>query len=75
MMPREVLDVLTRAGFIVLGNRPIEAIRRSLERETNGVYNRTPAIARNADNTYAYVTGSLNSRTGKRWSLQFPSLA
>jgi ATP-dependent DNA ligase len=43
LVPSEVLEVLTGAGFIVWGTRPIETVRRCLEREAGGVYNRTPA--------------------------------
>lgn len=75
MTPGEVLVVLTRAGFVVLGTRPLESVRKCLEREASGVYSRPAAIERLRDNTYAYKSGALKMRTGVRWAMQFPTLS
>jgi hypothetical protein len=70
----EVLRALERAGFSVLGARPLDVLRKALNSEVRGVMKRPPSLLR-SDHTYTYIAESLSVRTLHRWNQRLPTLA
>jgi hypothetical protein len=70
----EILRALERAGFSVLGARPLDVLRKALDSEVRGVVKRPPSLLR-SDHTYTYIVESLSVRTLHRWNQRFPTLA
>jgi hypothetical protein len=70
----ETMRLLERAGFAVMGARPLDVLRKALDSEVRGVVKRPPTLAR-SNNRYTYIRGSLSPRTIQRWNQRFPTLS
>jgi hypothetical protein len=70
-----VHDFLTQKGFIILGKRPEERVRKALVLECRGTALRPPSVLRSSDGSFSAPPTMLNERTRQRWQQQFPSIA
>jgi hypothetical protein len=69
----DVTLALQQFGFGVKSPRPVEQIRKALDRETVGVMGRKPTLTVFL-NRYRFIEGSLNNRTLSRWRYRFPTV-